>query len=96
MVDEKKPKVEKKDKDGNVNLTGTQLITFLVFFPIVIVWLFLAARIVWSASTNPATLDSIEGLLTALAVISLPVSAGLSEILRAFASEVTEKKKGDD
>lgn len=96
MVDEKKPKVEKKDKDGNVNLTGTQLITFLVFFPIVIVWLFLAARIVWSASTNPETLDSIEGLLTALAVISLPVSAGLSEILRAFASEVTEKKKGDD
>ena len=86
----------KKDKDGNVNLTGTQLITFLVFFPIVIVWLFLAARIVWSASTNPETLDSIEGLLTALAVISLPVSAGLSEILRAFASEVTEKKKGDD
>ena len=96
MVDEKKPKVEKKDKDGNVNLTGTQLITFLVFFRIVIVWLFLAARIVWSASTNPETLDSIEGLLTALAVISLPVSAGLSEILRAFASEVTEKKKGDD
>tara|TARA_Y100000593_G_scaffold53546_1_gene100266 strand:- start:182 stop:454 length:273 start_codon:yes stop_codon:yes gene_type:complete len=86
----------KKDKEGNVNLTGTQLITFLVFFPIVIVWLFLAARIIWSASTNPETLDSIEGLLTALAVISLPVSAGLSEILRAFASEVIEKKKGDD
>ena len=86
MVDGKeKPKVEKKEKDGNVNLTGTQLITFLIFFPIVVVWLFLAARIVWSASSNPETLDSIEGLLTALA-----------EILRAYAAEVTERKKGDE
>ena len=34
MVDSKeKPKVEKKEKDGNVNLTGTQLITFLNIFP---------------------------------------------------------------
>ena len=97
MVDGKeKPKVEKKEKDGNVNLTGTQWITFLIFFPIVVVWLFLAARIVWSASSNPETLDSIEGLLTALAVLSLPVAGGLSEILRAYAAEVTERKKGDE
>ena len=97
MVDSKeKPKVEKKEKDGNVNLTGTQLITFLIFFPIVVVWLFLAARIVWSASSNPETLDSIEGLLTALAVLSLPVAGVLSEILRAYAAEVTERKKGDE
>ena len=97
MVDSKeKPKVEKKEKDGNVNLTGTQLIPFLIFFPIVVVWLFLAARIVWSASSNPETLDSIEGLLTALAVLSLPVAGGLSEILRAYAAEVTERKKGDE
>tara|TARA_R100000808_G_C2115285_1_gene128111 strand:+ start:799 stop:1083 length:285 start_codon:yes stop_codon:yes gene_type:complete len=94
LADENKNK--NKDKDGNVNLTGTQLITFLIFFPIVVVWLFLAARIVWSASSNPETLDSIEGLLTALAVLSLPVAGGLSEILRAYAAEVTEKKKGDD
>ena len=94
MVDGKeKPK---KEKDGNVNLTGTQLITFLIFFPIVVVWLILAARIVWSASSNPETLDSIEGLLTALAVLSLPVAGGLSEILRAYAAEVTEKNKGDE
>ena len=94
MVDGKeKPK---KEKDGNVNLTGTQLITFVIFFPIVVVWLFLAARIVWSASSNPETLDSIEGLLTALAVLSLPVAGGLSEFLRAYAAEVTEKNKGDE
>ena len=91
MVDKSEKNI--KEKDGNVNLTGTQLITFLIFFPIVVVWLFLAARIVWSASSNPETLDSIEGLLTALAVLSLPVAGGLSEILRAYAAEVTEKTK---
>ena len=94
MVDKSEKNI--KEKYGNVNLTGTQLITFLILFTIVVLWLFLAARIVWSASSNPETLDSIEGLLTALAVLSLPVAGGLSEILRAYAAEVTDKKKGDD
>jgi len=40
----------------------------------------LAARIIWSASSNPETLDNIEGLLTALAVLTIPVSAGISKI----------------
>jgi hypothetical protein len=44
----------------------------------------LAARIVWSATSNPETLDSIEGLLTALAVLTIPVSAGLSKVFEAF------------
>jgi hypothetical protein len=45
--------------------------------------LFLAARIIWSASSNPETLDNIEGLLTALAVITIPVSAGLGKIFES-------------
>ena len=46
----------------------------------VFVWLTLAARIIWSASSNANTLDNIEGLLTALAVLTIPVSAGLGKI----------------
>ena len=46
----------------------------------VFVWLVLAARIIWSASSNANTLDNIEGLLTALAVLTIPVSAGLGKI----------------
>tara|TARA_R110002072_G_scaffold265988_1_gene424875 strand:- start:173 stop:460 length:288 start_codon:yes stop_codon:yes gene_type:complete len=76
--------VEQTGKD--VTLTGQQLITLLVFFPIVVVWLTLAGRIIWSATSNPETLDNIEPLLLALAVLSIPVSGGLAEILKAYAS----------
>lgn len=61
-------------------LSGRELIQLVIFTPVVFVWLFLAARIVWSASSNPETLDNIEGLLTALAVLTIPVSAGLGKI----------------
>ena len=35
-----------------------------------------------SASSNPETLDNIEGLLTALAVMTVPVSMGLTELFK--------------
>ena len=78
MADEKK---EKKEKDSqSAQLTGRELIILVIFAPVVFTWLFLGARIIWSASSNPQTLDSIEGLLTALAVLTIPVSAGLGEL----------------
>ena len=63
-----------------VTLSGRELIVLVIFTPVVFVWLFLGARIVWSASSNPETLDNIEGLLTALAVLTIPVSAGLAKL----------------
>ena len=48
--------------------------------PVVVVWLTLAARIIWSATSNAETLDNIEGLLTALAVLTIPVSAGVGKV----------------
>ena len=47
------------------------------------VWLFLAARIIISATTSSSTLENIEGLLTALAVLTIPVSAGLGKLFEA-------------
>ena len=64
----------------SVTLSGKELIQLVIFAPVVFTWLFLAARIIWSASSNPETLDSIEGLLTALAVLTIPVSAGIAKI----------------
>ena len=55
--------------------------------PVVVVWLTLAARIIWSATSNPETLDNIEGLLTALAVLTIPVSAGLGKVFEAFSRD---------
>ena len=74
---------EKKTEDKNsAQLTGRELIILVIFGPVVFTWLFLGSRIIWSASSNPQTLDSIEGLLTALAVMTVPVSAGLAELLK--------------
>jgi len=75
-------KVDKKENNGKekVVLSGRELIILIIFTPVVFTWLFLGARIIWSASSNPETLDNIEGLLTALAVMTVPVSVGLGKL----------------
>ena len=82
---------EKQPNGKDVTLTGSQLIVLVVFFPIVVVWLFLAGRIIWSATSTPETLANIEPLLLALAVLSIPVSGGLAEILKAYAQSGDDK-----
>ena len=79
-------------RSEGTTITGIQLLTGIIFVPVVMVWLALGARIIWSATENPETLNSIEGLLTALAVLSLPVSAGLSKLFEAFGTEVSHKQ----
>lgn len=81
---------ENNEKD--ITLSGSQLIVLVVFLPIVLVWLLLAGRIIWSATSDPATLDNLEPLLLALAVLSLPVSGGLAEILKAYAQSGEKKE----
>jgi hypothetical protein len=85
---------EKDMRNGSApgtTVTGNQLLVAVIFLPVVIVWLFLAARIIWSATSNPETLESIEGLLTALAVLTIPVSMGLNEMFKAFSNESAKK-----
>ena len=63
MVDEKKPDKKEPDKKipvkkDNKQTSGTtvtcnQLLIAIIFLPVVMVWLFLAARIIWSATSNP-------------------------------------------
>ena len=72
---------------GGTTITVSQLLLAILFTPCVITWLVLAARIIWSASSNPETLDNIEGLLTALAVLTIPISQGLSKLWEAYGEE---------
>ena len=74
-------------QSGGTTITGSQLLIAILFTPCVITWLLLAARIIWSASSNPETLDNIEGLLTALAVLTIPISQGLSKLWEAYGEE---------
>jgi hypothetical protein len=62
MADKEVSNESKKNGRESVTLSGRELIQLVIFTPVVFVWLFLAARIVWSASSNPETLDNIEGL----------------------------------
>ena len=78
MATESEP--PKKKDSGKVTLSGRELIVLVIFAPVVFTWLFLAARIIISATTSSSTLDSIEGLLTALAVLTIPVSAGIGKL----------------
>jgi hypothetical protein len=74
---------EQKPDASKVTLTGRELIVLIIFAPVVFVWLFLAARIVISSTTSSNTLENIEGLLTALAVLTIPVSAGLGKLFES-------------
>jgi hypothetical protein len=56
------PSTPTKRGRESVTLSGKELIQLVIFTPVVFTWLFLAARIIWSASSNPETLDNIEGL----------------------------------
>tara|TARA_Y100000401_G_scaffold117237_2_gene125256 strand:- start:1483 stop:1755 length:273 start_codon:yes stop_codon:yes gene_type:complete len=85
---------EKRQASGTT-ITGVQLLVGIIFVPVVMVWLALGARIIWSATGDSAVLDNIEGLLTALAVLSLPVSAGLSKLFEAFSNEIEARRRED-
>ena len=80
MVDKEQDKEEVKEDKSSAQLTGRELIILVIFGPCVFTWLFLGSRIIWSASSNPQTLENIEGLLTCLAILTVPVSAGLGEL----------------
>ena len=79
MAEEQEPEEPKKEP-SKTTLTGKELIILIVFAPCVFTWLFLAARIVMSATTSQNVLENIEPLLTALAILTVPVSLGLSKL----------------
>ena len=86
---------DQKSSSSGTTITGVQLLVGVIFVPVVMVWLALGARITWSATGNPETLDQIEGLLTALAVLSLPVSMGLQKLFEAFGNEIDSRRRDD-
>ena len=83
MAEEEKKTGQSGNGNGDKNkvtLSGAELLRLIIFTPVVITWLVLATRIIWAATSSKETLDSIEGLLTALAVLTIPVSAGLGNL----------------
>jgi hypothetical protein len=86
MAEEKEPEEPKEEpkKESKTTLTGKELIILIVFAPCVFTWLFLAARIVMSATTSQNVLENIDPLLTALSILTVPVSLGLSKLFEGI------------
>ena len=91
--DEQKPVEESRERDNSrVTLSGRELIVLIIFAPCVFTWLFLAARIVMSATTSQTVLEHIEPLLTSLAILTVPVSMGLAKLWEGLDSDKREDK----
>lgn len=78
----------------STTLSGVQFIALLTFVPMVFAFLFLAGRMIWSATGDPKVLEDIEGLLAALAILSNPVSMGMGVIMGALSDEIKSLVKG--
>ena len=89
MAEEKEPD---KKESGRTTLTGKELIVLIIFAPCVFTWLFLAARIVMSATTSQNVLENIEPLLTALAILTVPVSMGLQKLFEGIGDKEDKNK----
>jgi energy-coupling factor transporter transmembrane protein EcfT len=91
--DEDDKEVEPRPPDpGRVSLSGRELIILIIFAPCVFCWLFLASRIVMSATTSQTVLENIEPLLTALAILTVPVSMGLAKLWEGLDGDKDSKK----
>jgi hypothetical protein len=93
MAEEQDQDELKKEPASKTTLSGKELIILIIFAPVVFVWLFLAARIVMSATTSQNVLENIEPLLTALAILTVPVSLGLSKLFEGINDKEDKDKK---
>jgi membrane protein implicated in regulation of membrane protease activity len=95
MAEEREPEEpeEPKKEPSKTTLSGKELIILIIFAPVVFTWLFLAARIVMSATTSQNVLENIEPLLTALAILTVPVSMGLQKLFEGVGDKEDKDKK---
>jgi membrane protein implicated in regulation of membrane protease activity len=92
MADDDDKELDQQPDSGRVTLSGRELIVLIIFAPVVFTWLFLAARIVMSATTSQTVLQNIEPLLTALAILTVPVSMGLQKLFEGLNPGKEERK----
>ena len=71
---------EKKSDANRVQLSSGDLVRLIIAAPVVFCWLFLASRIILSATTSETVLNNIEPLLTVLAVLTIPVTGILQNL----------------
>ena len=79
MAEEEEQKPAKRD-ENRVQMTSGDIVRLIIAAPVVFCWLFLASRIILSATTSETVLNNIEPLLTVLAVLPIPVTGILQNL----------------
>ena len=79
MAEEKEQESNKQDTN-RVQMTSGDIVRLIIAAPVVFCWLFLASRIILSATTSETVLNNIEPLLTVLAVLTIPVTGILQNL----------------
>ena len=79
MAEEEEQKPAKRD-ENRVQMTSGDIVRLIIAAPVVFCWLFLASRIIFSATTSETVLNNIEPLLTVLAVLTIPVTGILQNL----------------
>ena len=79
MAEEKEKESNKQDTN-RVQMTSGDIVRLIIAAPVVFCWLFLASRIILSATTSETVLNNIEPLLTVLAVLTIPVTGILQNL----------------
>jgi hypothetical protein len=93
MATEHPPQQRPPRRNGNrrkvviAPVRGSTVLVILIGVPMIWIWLFLALKIILGSLADAETLDNIEGLLTAFAVLTIPAT----EFLRT----IVAKWKGD-
>ena len=79
MAEEEEQKPAQRD-ENRVQMTSGDIVRLIIAAPVVFCWLFLASRIILSATTSETVLNNIEPLLTVLAVLTIPVTGILQNL----------------
>jgi len=73
-----------------VELSWPGFVLGVVTFALGGVWLFLAYQIITGAINDAGVRDEIEGLLTALAVLTIPFMSLITEMMRRYQRELKD------
>ena len=79
-----------EDKSNRVQMTSADIVKLIIYAPVIFVWVFMAARIILSASTSQYVLDNIEPLIAVLSILTIPCVGIIQDLGRAGKSKDKE------
>ena len=85
--------IERLKQSSKTTLSGTEFITLIFVFPVIVAFVTLGVIIVWKATSSPAEVaPHLDIVLVAMGLFSGPVTAFIATLAQRLVAE----KKGDE